>query len=435
MVAIDNAALQIFVLSLLHSVSGNTSKYARQVLLVSMDGFRWDYLKKTQTPNFDRMARLGTHALYMNNTFVTKTFPNHYTLVTGLYEESHGIVSNHMYDPVLNDTFGFKSLESEWWDGGEPLWVTARKNNRTSATFYWPGSEAKIRGFRPNIWLPYNESVLFPPRVDQVMDWLVNDSIDFVTLYFHEPDKTGHRYGPDSEQIVQKIQEMDGILGYILDSLEKNSLTDKVNLVLVSDHGMTGIDLQQRLIDISEVVDMDEDILFTLDSGPVMQINPRKDPRYVIQKILNASVPHLTVYLKEEIPDKWHYGKNRRVMPIFATADEGWSIVTNATLAKRITEKGNHGYDNALMSMKPIFLAVGPNIRQNYQVPVFKNVDIYPLVCELLQIQPAPNNGSLVRVKSLIVSQDSISSAQEPRVFSVLIWISFFWSIICSDFF
>ncbi|XP_061191187.1 ectonucleotide pyrophosphatase/phosphodiesterase family member 5-like [Saccostrea echinata] len=409
-------------------VTGSIPGYTQKVLLVSMDGFRWDYLKKTQTPNFDRMARLGTHALYINNTFVTKTFPNHYTLVTGLYEESHGIVSNHMYDPVLNATFGHQSHESEWWDGGEPLWVTARKNNRTSATFYWPGSEAKIRGYRPNIWLPYNESIPFIPRVDRVIDWLVNKSIDFVTLYFHEPDKTGHMYGPDSTQIVQKVKDMDGILGYILDSLDRNSLTDKVNLVLVSDHGMTGIDLQHRLIDVSELVDMDEDILFTLDSGPVMQINPRKDPQYVIQKIRNASVPHLNVYLKEEIPIKWHYRNNRRVMPIFATAEEGWSIVTNATLAKRINEKGNHGYDNALLSMKPIFLAMGPNIRQNYQVPVFKNVDIYPLVCELLQIQPAPNNGSLLRVKSLIVSKDSTNNGPELRAVSFWIWISFFWN-------
>lgn len=172
-----------------------------------------------------------------------------------------------MYDPVLNKTFSRGNNDPVWWDGGEPLWVTARKYNQTSATFYWPGSEAKIRGYRPNKWLPYNESVPFRPRVDRVMGWLANDSINFVTLYFHEPDKTGHNFGPDSPQIIEKVKEMDGILGYILDSMQKYSLTDKVNLIVLSDHGMTTIDLQHRLIDISQIVDMKEDVLFTINWG------------------------------------------------------------------------------------------------------------------------------------------------------------------------
>lgn len=259
---------------------------------------------------------------------ILHSFTYYKRVSVGLYEESHGIIGNHMYDPVLNATFSRGNNDPVWWNGGEPLWVTARKNNRTSATFYWPGSEVKIRGYRPNFWLPYNESVPFRPRVDRVMGWLANDSIDFVTLYFHEPDKTGHHFGPDSPQIIEMVKEMDGILGYILDSMEKYSLRDKVNLVVLSDHGMTSIDLQNRLIDISEIVDMEQDVLFTLDAGPIMHINPRKDPRDVIQKMRNASVPHLTLYLKEEIPIEWHYGNNRRVLPIFATADEGWSIVT-----------------------------------------------------------------------------------------------------------
>ncbi|XP_048760552.2 ectonucleotide pyrophosphatase/phosphodiesterase family member 5-like isoform X2 [Ostrea edulis] len=420
----------VFLCMVVTLVSTGSAKYARQVLLVSMDGFRWDYVNQTSTPNFDRMARQGTHALYINSTFITKTFPDHYTIVTGLYEESHGILGNRMYDPVFNATFSRENQESRWWDGGEPLWVTARNNGRKSATFYWPGSEAEIRGVRPNIWLPYNESAPFRPRVDRVMDWLVNDSIDFVTLYFHEPDKTGHKYGPDSTQILGKVREMDGILGYILDNLEKFSLKDKVNLIVLSDHGMTSIDLQRRLIDITEVIDMEEDVLFTLDSGPIMHINPRKDPRYVVQKIRNATVPHLTVYLKEEIPIKWHYGNNRRVMPIFATADEGWAIVTNATIAKTWTEKGDHGYDNALLSMKPIFYAMGPNIRQNYQASVFKNVDIYPLVCELLQIPPAPNNGSLLRVQSFIVANEGPNGSAELKPFSLWVLLFCSWGVI-----
>ncbi|XP_063446163.1 bis(5'-adenosyl)-triphosphatase enpp4-like [Mytilus trossulus] len=377
------------------------SVYSSQVLLVSMDGFRWDYLTKVSTPNFDRLARDGTKASYINNTFITKTFPCHYTIVTGLYEESHGIIGNKMYDPVFNSTFNMRNNETRWWNGGEPLWVTARRQNLTSATYFWPGSEAEIRGYRPNIWKHYNESVPFKNRIDTVITWLTDEQIDLVTLYFQEPDATGHAFGPDSPQIIDKVKAMDKILGYLLDQFDSNYLTSKVNLILTSDHGMTTIDTANKVVDITDHVDMSK-IQFTVDNGPIMQIQPSLGQiDDVVQSFQNVS--HISVFKKEEIPDHWHYRNNRRIMPVFLLAEEGWSITTNKRKAALYHGKGAHGYDNRLNSMKPIFLARGPNIKENYITNTFRSIDIYPMVCHLLGIQPAPNNGSLTATSSFLV--------------------------------
>ncbi|XP_071132349.1 ectonucleotide pyrophosphatase/phosphodiesterase family member 5-like [Mytilus edulis] len=352
-----------------------------QVLLVSMDGFRWDYLTKVSTPNFDRLARHGTKAIYINNTFITKTFPSHYSIVTGLYEESHGIIGNKMYDPVFNSTFNLRNHETRWWNGGEPLWVTARRQNLTSATYFWAGSEAEIRGYRPNIWKPYKKSVPFKNRIDTAIKWLTDKQIDLVLLYFHEPDATGHAYGPDSPQIIDKVKAMDKILGYLLDKFDSHTLTNKVNLILTSDHGMTTIDTANKVVDITDHVDMSK-IQFTVDNGPIMQVQP------ILGQIDNVvrslrKVSHLSVFKKEEIPYHWHYRNNRRIMPVFLLAEEGWSITKNKTLASLYRGRGAHGYDNRLNSMKPIFLARGPNIKENYITDTFRSIDIYSTICHL----------------------------------------------------
>ncbi|KAK3089043.1 hypothetical protein FSP39_000369 [Pinctada imbricata] len=340
--------------------------------------------------------------LYENSTtlgdtlrFVHDIFPTNEDF--GLNEESHGIIGNHMYDPVFNATFGMGTKETRWWDGGEPIWVTARKHNLTSATYFWPGSETEIRGYRPNIWLPYNESHPFRTRIDRVIDWFVNENIDIATLYFHEPDHTGHVFGPDSQEILAKVREMDGILGYLMKKFEDHNLWDTVNMIVTSDHGMTSVDFQNKAIVISELVSMDT-IKFTVDSGPIMQIFPVGRASDLVHELNSRNQP-MTVYLKEDIPDFWHYKNNRRVMPVFAVADEGWSIVTQNSSDP---EKGNHGYDNRLMSMKPIFYAAGPNFKKNFKSDTFRNVDIYPLICELLGISPSPNNGSLARVEDML---------------------------------
>ncbi|OWF48847.1 bis(5'-adenosyl)-triphosphatase enpp4-like [Mizuhopecten yessoensis] len=381
-------------------VASRYRKYANQVLLVSMDGFRYDYPKKAATPNFDRMARKGVRAKYVTNTFVTKTFPSHYSTVTGLYQESHGIVGNTMYDPKFGEYFSMRNHETKWWKGGEPAWITARKQGLKSGTMFWPGSEVKIQGLRPNEWYNYNESITYDQRVDIVIKMLKDDKLNFVTLYFHEPDLTGHIYGPNSQEVVDKVVEMDKLLGTILHKLTANGLRDQVNLIVMSDHGMAEVDYDNKLVEIYDLVHKSK-IRRTVDSGPIMHVIPEDGQEDAIINDINSH-PKFTAYRKADIPDRWHYKNNRRVMPIFVVADEGWTITWNATYTRRYNSKGNHGYDNRLMSMKSIFYAMGPNFRSNVLAPTLNSVDVYPLVCELLCITPSPNNGTLANTARLL---------------------------------
>lgn len=396
-----------------------------KVLLVSMDGFRWDYINKVDTPNFDVMAREGVRVPYINNTFITKTFPCHYSIATGLYEESHGIISNAMYDPVFNETFNMGSKESKWWDGGHPLWNLVQRHGLKSGVYYWPGSESEIRGLRPNIWRPYNETVPFRPRVDTVIGWLTDSTnvIDFAMLYFHEPDATGHQYGPNSQQVLDKVSEMDGILGYIFEKFNESNLWDTVNLIVTSDHGMAEIDPRNKSIDLSEHIDISA-IAIMPDQGPITHILPvsgREDELYNNM----SSLPHMRVFKKEDIPDDWHYKHNRRILPILGVADEGWLISKNLSSlpAYALAGRGTHGYDNHLSSMKPIFFAKGPNIKQNYTVSPFNSVDIYALVAELLGISPGPHNGTLENVKDFIIPTETNKGVVNRSVF--LTWLLF----------
>ncbi|XP_033737016.1 ectonucleotide pyrophosphatase/phosphodiesterase family member 5-like [Pecten maximus] len=374
-------------------VSGKRRTYAKQVLLVSMDGFRYDYPKKVATPNFDRMERYGVKAKYITNAFPTKTFPCHYSTITGLHAESHGIVGNTMYDPEFDEFFSMRSHQTKWWDAGEPLWITARKQGLTSGTMFWPGSEAEIQGLRPNRWYKYNESITYDERVDIVINMLKVDKLNFVTLYFHQPDLHGHIYGPNSPEVVDKIVEMDTLLGTLLHKLVVNGLRDEVNLIVLSDHGMTEVDYDNKLVEIWDLVDKSL-IQRTVDSGPIMHVVPAVGQEDAVLSAINSH-PHFTAYRKADIPDRWHYQNNRRIMPIFVVADEGWTITWDRNYTRRYDTKGSHGYDNRLITMKSIFYAIGPNFKPKFSASPFKSVDVYPLVCELLGMRPSPNNGSL----------------------------------------
>ncbi|KAL5014928.1 hypothetical protein ScPMuIL_009198 [Solemya velum] len=377
-----------------------TESYSNKVLLISMDGFRWDYLNRVSTPNFDEFAKHGTRARFINNTFTTKTFPSHYSIATGLFEESHGIIGNSMYDPVFDETFSMRTTDSKWW-GGEPIWITTRKQNLHSATYFWPGSEVNFNGTRPNIYMPYNQATPFHTRVDKAIDWLRNQDMNFVCLYFHEPDATGHRYGPNSDEVLEKVKEMDILLGYIVTKLQENNLADKVNVMVTSDHGMTELDVRNRVIDLNQIVNMSL-IKRTAARDIVTHITPKDGQLENVYNALRLQ-SNMTVYHRKDLPDRWHYKNNRRVMPLVVVADDGW-LVSQAPANLLLTGgRGGHGYDNALSSMKPIFLARGPNIKPNYEISPFLTVDIYPLVCELLNLNPAPNNGSLARTRDMLV--------------------------------
>lgn len=231
-----------------------------------------------------------------------------------------------MYDPIFNETFTMRTKDSKWWDGGHPMWNMVQRHGQKSGVYYWPGSESEVHGLRPNIWRTYNESVPFRDRVDSVIGWLTNSTftIHLALLYFHEPDRTGHIHGPNSQEVLNKVAEMDGILGYIFQKFNENHLWETVNLIVTSDHGMTEIDLRTKSIDLSAHIDISA-IEFMPDDGPITHIQAVAGREEELFSGL-SSLPHMKVYKKEGIPEAWHYRNNRRILHIFGVADEGWNI-------------------------------------------------------------------------------------------------------------
>ena len=384
-------------------VRGTERKCAEEtVILVSFDGFRWDYFRQDNAPNLHRIAQSGARVVQVKNAFITKTFPNHYTLVTGLYPESHGIVANSMYDPAFREYFSLsKNNPPKWWDGAEPIWVTLRKRGYTTAAYNYPGSYVKIRGFRPNHYTNYSEDP-FEQRVATGVKWLTeNPRPRFIALYFEEPDTAGHKYGPDSKGTLDAVEKVDKIAGLLMSELEKANLLDVVNVIFTSDHGMAALSPDKEIY-LDDCVNSSTYV--RVDSSPIAAILPKGNFEDAIFRNLSTCHPKLTPYWKEDIPERLHYSRNRRIMPIILMAAEGWCIYTNRSEARqqRKTMKGDHGYDNNWSHMHPFFVATGPAFAKNVTIPVIDNVDIYPLMWRILNQEPLPSNGTLRRAERLL---------------------------------
>ncbi|XP_026511692.1 ectonucleotide pyrophosphatase/phosphodiesterase family member 5 [Terrapene carolina triunguis] len=374
-----------------------------RVLLLSFDGFRWDYIYKFPTPNFHYIMKNGAHVKQVTNVFITKTYPNHYTMVTGLYAESHGIVANEMYDPVLNKTFSLNSMNiynSKFWEEACPIWVTNQMEGHRTGAAMWPGTDVKIHGVFPTHYMFYNESVSFEDRVDKLIDWFTSEeSINFGLLYWEQPDAMGHVLGPENPLMGAVISEIDDKLGYLVSELKKAKLWDTLNIIITSDHGMSQSS-SERLIELDQYVARE---LYTMvDHSPVVAILPKEGKLDEVYEALVNAHPNMTVYKKEEIPNRLHYKHNSKIQPILAMADKGWEILQNKSDQLLL---GNHGYDNILPEMHPIFLAYGPAFRKNTTKEAMSLTDLYPLLCHLLGISSLPNNGSFSNVEDLLLTE------------------------------
>ncbi|MFQ5741247.1 MAG: ectonucleotide pyrophosphatase/phosphodiesterase [Acidobacteriota bacterium] len=381
-----------------------------RLILVSFDGFRWDYLDRTQTPHLDRLVSTGVRAARLIPVFPTKTFPNHYSIVTGLYPEHHGIVANNMYDPLLDASFSLANREavaaSRWW-GGEPIWVTAARAGRKSATLFWPGSEAEIKGYRPTYWVKYKAGMSDRNRVHQVLAWLdlpEEERPVFLAAYFSTTDSVGHDFGPESGELREAVRHLDEMTGLLIDGLASRGLLERVNLIFTSDHGMTELDPSRRIF-LDDYLDLSS--LRVVDWSPVAALRPGPADVDKVFEALRGAHPHLEVYRKEEIPERFHYREHRRIAPLIAIADEGWTITTHGRVSEleaagRRMARASHGFDNQLESMQGLFLAHGPAFRKGRLIRPFVNVHIYPLMAHLLGLAPAPNDGNLETVRELL---------------------------------
>jgi predicted AlkP superfamily pyrophosphatase or phosphodiesterase len=395
------AALASLWVLLSSSVIHGQRPDAAPLILVSFDGFRWDYLDKAPTPNLHRLAARGVRARGLIPSFPTVTFPNHYTLVTGLYPEHHGVIANHMRDTATKRTFAIsqraEATASMWWNAATPLWVTAERSGMHSGTMFWPGSEVQIKGVRPSYWLPYDESMAGNARVDQLLQWIDLPAAQrptFYTLYFSDTDTAGHREGPDSEAVRQAIERLDGYLGRLLRGLETRKLFDRANIVVVSDHGMAAVGKGQT-ITLSRFVDLDE--VDVIDTDPAVALFPKPGKLDAVYRALTSASPHLRVYRRNETPPAWHYRNNPRIPPLVGMVDEGWrvekgSVVESVTRVVR-PALGEHGYEPAVQSMHGIFIAAGPAFKQGVIVPPFENVNVYGALAAALRLTAEPNDG------------------------------------------
>lgn len=384
------------------------SAAARQtVLLVSIDGFRADYLARGLTPNLSALAAGGVQAA-MRPAFPSLTFPNHYTLVTGLYPDHHGIVDNTMDDPTLahpHFTLSDPAANHDpaWWEEATPLWVSVQRQGGHAATLFWPGSETDIHGARPDHWLSYDKGMADSDRVGQVLAWLdlpPAERPSFLTLYFDKVDTAGHHEGPDSAGVNQALGEVDGAIGQLLEGLKQRGLDGKVDLIVVADHGMAAL-APERTLFIDDIVPPAEIRIVT--EGAMMGLVPVAGAEGQVGKALFSARNHMVCRKKQDMPERLHYGGNPRVPPILCLAETGWVITTHEAMAKRKSPYlGTHGFDNQAPDMAALFIANGPDFRAGVKHAGFDNVDIYPLMAKLLGVTPEPNDGKLADVADML---------------------------------
>ena len=363
-------------------LSNGTSTFAPTTILISLDGFRADFLTRGITPTLNQFIAEGVSPKYMKPSFPSVTFPNHYTLVTGLYPESHGVVGNTFWDPDLEAEFHYtdpaRSMQPKWWAGGEPLWVTAEKQNVLAAIHMWPGSEAGVE-YGATYVDKFNGSEVLSRKTERILGLLDLPSIEnelvsklrpqFIAAYVPNVDHMGHKYGPNSTEVWDTISNVDVMLHEIFMGLEERNLTSLVNVVVVSDHGMATTSTD-RLIQLDDLIDLD--LVEHIDGWPLYGLRPRDpiDLRGLYDRLLveSQSNGNFEVYLKENMPERYHFSNNDRIAPLWVIPNTGWAIVhkedfdVKEAKAKGETynPKGLHGYDHEHPLMRAIFVARGP---------------------------------------------------------------------------
>ncbi len=381
------------------------------LLLISLDGVHPDMLGRGDTPHLDRLAAEGVHAEWMRPAYPALTFPNHYTLVTGLRPDRHGLVHNAMYDEDLG-WFALKDRaavgDTRWWEG-EPIWVTAERAGLPTATMFWPGSEAPVQGVRPTRWSPFQEGLALDIRIGRVLGWLSEPDATrprLATLYFEHPDAAGHGYGPQSPQLREALRQVDGALGDLLAGLDARGLRDRVNLVIVSDHGMAEVAPGHAIAVEDMVADEDAQLVST---GQVIGFRPRPGREVEAAATLLGPHEHYDCWTRETLPARWHYGTHPRVPPIVCQMHLGWDAIPRAHLARRPDHaRGSHGYDPDRPEMRAIFIASGPAFRAATTLPGFDNVDVYPLLAHLVGVPPAEHDGDPTTLQSALRDAEPI---------------------------
>lgn len=382
------------------------------VILISLDGFRWDYLDRYKPPALSKLAKNGVRAKWMIPSFPTKTFPNHYTIATGLYPQNHGIVENNVYD--FGEIFTMskrKEVENPRWWWGEPIWVTAEKQGQRAASYFFVGTETMIQGEAPTQWRTYNGKVPNIMRVDKILGYLDQPAElrpTMISMYFSTTDDVGHEFGPDSEETKYAVWEVDEYISRLMSGLKQRGIAEKVNIIIVSDHGMAAVD-QRNAVVMDDYFDTTDKSLADpiITTGEIWQIFPKPGKEdEIIGKL--KPIKNAICWRKSEIPVRLNYSKGKRIAPIVCSSDLGWFMTSRERYdtQKKSDDfdktRGAHGYDNRYQEMQATFIAHGAAFKKGFLAEPFENVEVYNIMCKILGLKAAKNDGDLVRVRGML---------------------------------
>lgn len=357
------------------------------VILISADGFRYDFARRYGAENILNFAEGGVEATSMQPSFPTLTFPNHYTIVTGLYPAHHGIVDNRFYDTRTKKYYAINKkheVQNGSWYGGTPLWVLAEKQKMVSASFFWVGSESDVQSTRPTYYFNYSEAFSFDRRLQILQEWLnlpEEKRPHFITFYFPEVDHAAHRFGVYSEQTRNAVHDIDTVIGKMNDIAKATDLP--INFIFVSDHGFTNVDTVNTL----QVPQLDTGKFITSAGSTLIHIYAKnKDDVMPLFQQLKQKEKNYTAYLEENVPLRWHYGrkddKYGRIGDIVMVAHMPYIFYS-----KGYKNIGVHGFDNAKQEMQATFYAWGPAFKEGLKINNFTNIHIYPMIAHLLGLK------------------------------------------------
>ncbi len=390
--------------------NSNSAQKKPYLILISLDGFRWDYVEKYQPPNLSAFIKNGVKSASLIPSFPTSTFPNHYTIATGLYPDNHGILGNVFYDYSKDTIFNKRNLkmaEDGRFYGGSPIWVEANKAKIVTASYFFVGTEADIQGIRPTYYYKFDNSVKNEKRVNQAINWLnLNEKSrpHLITLYFGDLDKAGHRYGTnDDEKLKNALFELDLNLGDLFKGVSETGLP--VNIIIVSDHGMAN-QSTDKIIAIDSIEN--DDLFMTIENGTIVNVHLKKDIKVdsVLQYLRQKEV-NFKAYKTENTPGFEYIPKNKNWGAIQLIPDYGyffWNQKQKDLFAKNgVTTMGMHGWDSKYKEMHGIFYANGPAFKDGYEISSIKNIHIYPLMCKILGLEiPKQIDGDINQIESVL---------------------------------
>ena len=381
--------------STLQGTGGTNAVHQRDkpyLVLISVDGFRWDYMDRYPTPNMDHIAAAGSKAERLLPVFPTLTFPNHYSIATGLYPAHHGLVNNNFPDPSRDIWYSIKkreTVEDRWFYDGEPIWVTAETQGMVAASFFFVGSEAPIKGVSPTHWRSFDNKISGEDRVDQILTWMSEPEETrphIYTLYFEDVDEHSHWYGPESSENIGAIGQVDAYIGRLLDGLEQLPFAEQINIILVSDHGQGAYLDDPPPFLLADHVDF-EDITI-IDGGTYLNLHFDRDQPDRAARIVNTvnqSWQHGRAYLPENAPAQWQLDSNPRFPDVLLVAEPGYAVISTSERAGKLNA-GAHGWAPEAPAMHGFFVACGPNIKAGVPLGAVNNIDIYPLMLSILEL-------------------------------------------------